>query len=347
MYRVSQLTRICLLVCFTGIIAADSAKSDVSISFELGILRNVSVDPVAPGTMWALVVAAPGSRLPGGLAENSSIGVADVSIVRADFGGATITKGTSVGGAMIVATGQVSADGFAQRFIQWTNEDYQVLQAGGLLGLYWFPGILAVTAVLPESGFAIGGMQETTPDPDSGGNAGMIVPANNGQSITVAFFDAGETGSSSSLPMNRFTAIEVPASGYMVWREQMFSASQIGSGDALPDADPDRDGLVNLLEYATGSLPLSGGAGPLRVERDGADVVLRFKQIADPELLYRVEATDDLAGAVWLDVVFESSGEANEDGLIEISLPIQTGKRFFRLRVDFVDGAGFDFVTPW
>lgn len=240
-----------------------------------------------------------------------------------------------------MATGQVNYEGIMQKTIIWTDDDYTQLQAGGLIGFYWFPGILAETAVLPASGFAIGGIQETAKDVASGGNAGMTVPANGGGSYSIAYYDTEITEGASLLPVSRFTAVKIPPSGYQVWRDDLFTTIQIEAGDGDPGADPDGDGLANLLEYATGGNPLVGGPSPLVLNRLGESVVLAFNQIADPELRYRIEATDDLGISPWPDVVFDTSGVANVDDLIEASILIRPGRRFFRLRVEFVDGAGF------
>jgi hypothetical protein len=165
----------------------------------------------------------------------------------------------------------------------------------------------------------------------------MTVPANSGASITVAYFDTNTTDSPSSLPISRFTAIEVPPSGYQIWRDAAFTQIQIDAGDAAPDADPDGDGLANLLEYAAGQPPLLSSAAPLTLTRaDASSVLLEFNRIADPELRYRVEATDNLGLSPWPDLVFESSGAGNLEELVELSQPLSSGKRFFRLRVDFV-----------
>ncbi len=331
--NVGMLLRGHCIACVIGALATSFTYGDVSINFDIGPLRDVSGDPAAPDSLWAIVVAAPGSQLPGGLDQDSSLTQSDAPLAQADFGGATIAPGANIGDAIIMATGQIDADSLVlPETITWTNEDYQNIQQGALIGLYWFPGIVEKTTVLPKRGFAIGGMQETEPDVNSGGNAGMIVPANNGGTITIAYDDE-ET---SSLSAERFTAIEIPQSGYQVWRDSTFTPSQIDAGDADPGADPDGDGLANLLEYATGSSPLVPSPSPLTLTRAGESVMLRFNRIADPELRYRIEATEDLTVSPWTDVVFESSGSGNVEELLELSVPLAPGRRFFRLRVEFV-----------
>jgi hypothetical protein len=287
--------------------------------------------------MWALVVANPSSSLPGELTKNSSLTLGNKAAARADFAGKEIATGSKIGTAMIVATGQVDNNNSILATINWTDQDYMAIQAGGLIGLYWFPGITGSTTVLPENNFQIGGLQETIVDVGSGGDAGMIVPTNSGQNFTIAYFDNVVTAGESRLPPSRFTAIDIPPSGYQIWRDAAFTQIQIDAGDAAPDADPDGDGLANLLEYAAGQPPLLSSAAPLTLTRaDASSVLLEFNRIADPELRYRVEATDNLGLSPWPDLVFESSGAGNLEKLVELSQPLSSGQRFFRLRVDFV-----------
>ena len=67
-----------------------------------------------------------------------------------------------------------------------------------------------------------------------------------------------------------------------------------------PDADPDGDGLTNLMEYALGAFPEapSGSADRLPGVQAQPDGDLRFtyrRQMAATDLEYRVEVSDDLA----------------------------------------------------
>jgi len=235
----------------------------------------------------------------------------------------------------ILRTGQTNINGDVEVTITITDEDYQTIQPGDRFTLYWFPNINAATHVLPNSDFTIGGIQETVPDINSNGDGGMIVPTNAGQVLNVYYFDADFTESPSSLPVSRFTAIKIPPSGYQLWRDEVFTPAQIDAGDAAPEADPDGDGLSNLLEYATAQSPLSPGQGPLNLSRmDAATLALQFERVADPELRYRIEATDDLEQSPWPDLVFESSGSDNLAGRIELNQPLGPGQRFLRLQVD-------------
>ena len=48
---------------------------------------------------------------------------------------------------------------------------------------------------------------------------------------------------------------------YSIWRGAHFSEEEVASGIAADNADPDNDGLPNIVEYATGADPRTGDAG--------------------------------------------------------------------------------------
>lgn len=135
----------------------------------------------------------------------------------------------------------------------------------------------------------------------------------------------------SGLPL--LTALET-------WRQTHFGSSA-ATGNGADDADPDGDGLANLLEYALGSTPVSSAsAAPPQVgaqtETTGARrLTLTFARIADAALLYAVEGADSLAGP-WT-TQWTSTGTANVAGPVTVpdgaTLPAAGGARFLRLRV--------------
>ena len=78
------------------------------------------------------------------------------------------------------------------------------------------------------------------------------------------------------------------------WRARCFSPEQITAGQAADDADPDRDGLVNLAEYALGTSPLAF-TPPLTAVKNSAGLVLTFERPAGlPDVLYAAASSDDL-----------------------------------------------------
>lgn len=123
-----------------------------------------------------------------------------------------------------------------------------------------------------------------------------------------------------------------PPSGLELWRE---SFSWPGGMDA-PHLDPDQDGVPNLLEYALGSHPLLPATVPgfsARLRPGSQGFSLSLSRIGDPRLTYRLESSATLQAGAW-DLIWSSSGYANEAGFVEIDLPLEESPRFVRLRVD-------------
>lgn len=107
------------------------------------------------------------------------------------------------------------------------------------------------------------------------------------------------------------------------------------------EADPDRDGMPNLLEYALGKDPLSGKGnddqGGTVADASGVSLTfIRVKASVDPKLAYRVQYCPKL-GTSWSDGVVLTEGAA--DGVDQTLLP--DGKdaatsKFERVKATFV-----------
>lgn len=72
------------------------------------------------------------------------------------------------------------------------------------------------------------------------------------------------------------------------WRATFFGAAE-NSGNGADLADPDQDGLSNLLEYALGGDPTAADLAPnesVWLTLDATQLTLTFSRIADPTLLY-------------------------------------------------------------
>ena len=107
---------------------------------------------------------------------------------------------------------------------------------------------------------------------------------------TVAFVDAG-TGFTDTL--TRLTAVEE-------WR-QLYFGSTAPVGSAADNADPDGDGLENLIEFAFGLRPLQAGTSALPSwQLSDDDYVLRFTMPAGVAgITYIAEYSNDLTPASW------------------------------------------------
>jgi len=121
------------------------------------------------------------------------------------------------------------------------------------------------------------------------------------------------------------------------WRQQHFGTT-VGTGAAADAADPDLDGRSNLLEYALGTVPTTANAGdPALVgqvtDGIGTYLTLTFNRIADPSLVYTVEASDDLVA--WTSI-WTSTAAQNVAGPVVVAdgeSVADHGRRFLRLQV--------------
>ena len=132
----------------------------------------------------------------------------------------------------------------------------------------------------------------------------------------------------------RLVVSRVPVTPLEQWRVTHFGVVE-PAGIVADLQDPEADGLPNLLEYALGGDPLEADAGVVapRVALSAGRLALTFGRIADPALVYEVEATSDLA--TW-GVVWSSTGVANTAGPVTVSDAAEGAeqpRRFMRLRV--------------
>ena len=120
------------------------------------------------------------------------------------------------------------------------------------------------------------------------------------------------------------------------WRQTNFGSTS-NSGNGADSADPDGDGLSNLLEYATNGNPMVAGTSPLTVARSGNFLTLTYTRIADGTLTYAVEGSNDLA--TWSTVATAnnpSTGVQNTAGPVTVTDTVSlTARRFLRLKVSY------------
>ena len=125
-----------------------------------------------------------------------------------------------------------------------------------------------------------------------------------------------------------------PQSAFQMWSEQRFGANA-ATAVGGPLADPDGNGVVNLMEYALGMAP--GQSSLLlslpQIQLTAGRLGLSFQRIADPSLTYTVEAGDSPAS---MTPIWSSTAASNTAGPVSVTdLPEATGRatRFMRLRV--------------
>ncbi len=122
------------------------------------------------------------------------------------------------------------------------------------------------------------------------------------------------------------------------WRETHFGVRS-ATGTAADEADPDGDGLPNLLEYALGSAPLEAAstARPAVGWVAGPRLSLSFARVADAELTYAVEGAFE-PGGPYTTIWSGAGGEAQAGPTTVIDAEVLgtagTARRFLRLRVE-------------
>jgi hypothetical protein len=159
-----------------------------------------------------------------------------------------------------------------------------------------------------------------------------------GASLSVGFIVAPRTGGASATATFDNIHFTTPLQS---WRLTHFGTSA-NTGNAADQADPDGDGVRNLVEYALGRSPGVVNATPPFAmdfvqtdENPSSHLTISFHRIADPSLTYIVEASSDLS--TW-SPVWSSSGAANQPGEVVVADPIEITsnlpRRFLRLRVE-------------
>jgi hypothetical protein len=192
----------------------------------------------------------------------------------------------------------------------------QTLQAGGGLGPFVWS--LAPGHELPP-GLTLG---------DSGVISGATAAPG------LSMFDVRVADIMGAVATKSFSLqVEAPPDPYANWMNSMAWAG----ADSAPAADPDRDGLSNLAEYALGRDPLAPGdslSAELRDVGGTVRLVLAFQRISDPALAYRVFASSSVGD--WGSPVWTSTGTNNAPGLVEVmdtASPADHLQRFMRLEV--------------
>ena len=137
------------------------------------------------------------------------------------------------------------------------------------------------------------------------------------------------------LVLGEATSGEPPA--YTTWADTTFAHLAGGAShpDAALTADPDADGLSNLLEYALNLDPLVTDTSGLPVSAFSAQsshLTLTFQR-ARAELTYEVLASTTLAPDSWTVIATDPGTVGNEVTVEDSEAVSENPKRFLRLRV--------------
>jgi hypothetical protein len=116
------------------------------------------------------------------------------------------------------------------------------------------------------------------------------------------------------------------------WRNHHFE-TVANSGPGSDVADPDNDGMSNLLEYALNSDPSSANSrSELVPSVIGDRWMVTFVRIADPSITYSLQASGDLSQNTPWQTIWSSVGAQNTNGTITIDVTSHP-RRFLRLSV--------------
>ena len=123
---------------------------------------------------------------------------------------------------------------------------------------------------------------------------------------------------------------------WQAWQAAQFNSVELSIPSISgPAADPDNDGLHNILEYALGTPPKSAGPSPLTATTaPGGAMTLRFtRNPAATDVALLLESGDNLL--TWNPVSFTPAVISTQGGIqtVEVTLPGPAGlRRFLRLR---------------
>jgi hypothetical protein len=208
------------------------------------------------------------------------------------------------------------------------------------------PAFLVITAtssnlsLVPASGIVLHGSGATrsidiTPTRDTHGTT----------EITITVSDGVATASTS------FILTVVPDAPWVQWNQQAFGNPPSDATISAPTADPDNDGVSNLMEYALATDPWVSGTSqlPSVTWSAGAGLQFRFRRhLGRTDIEWIVESTDAPDGP-WMDAAISTGGSpftavmsgftATEDAaspmrevVITDNNPL-TDRKFLRLRV--------------
>lgn len=138
-------------------------------------------------------------------------------------------------------------------------------------------------------------------------------------------------------------SFDVTLSGFALsysetWRLQYFNTTQ-NAGDAADASDPDRDGVSNLLELSTGTVPTLPSAMPGQLTVNGSNLEFRYQRSKGAlfdGVLFSVEWSDDLTSPTWSANGVSESIESQDGSFQQVKAVLgkgASGHRFLRLRV--------------
>lgn len=133
---------------------------------------------------------------------------------------------------------------------------------------------------------------------------------------------AANVGGFSETHYLRFVVVPQPSNdAFTQWGAFHFPPTAVNNPAANGSADPDGDGLINVVEYALGTSPVKpdAGDGTVLVAGETGGRSFRFNRYPTREIVYEVQVSDSLAADSWKTVVRSdwnlAEPEAGADGV--------------------------------
>jgi hypothetical protein len=127
------------------------------------------------------------------------------------------------------------------------------------------------------------------------------------------------------------SGVFLTGSAMEAWRQQYFDTSE-NSGPGADDADPDGDGIVNQMEFATLTNPLISTPSPITLVLAGGNLDFTYprNKAALGELTFAVEAGETLDAGSWSTAGITESILSDDGPVQQIKATIPAGgKRLF------------------
>ncbi|TVR48467.1 MAG: hypothetical protein EA425_14565 [Puniceicoccaceae bacterium] len=212
----------------------------------------------------------------------------------------------------ILRADEIVVNARGNRQMVWQNVDLMVVDAAGL------EGIFGMNLLLPAATID----RETLANLGEGLEALFLLlaliteEASPGLFSDIVYRNLDDT--SAELLLN-FPSLQLPG-GFAAWIGQFFADPSVPQ--AAPGADPNRNGVPNLLEYALGGHPLEPGnssAPALSHDASGGPVFTYFRPAGRDEIFYHVEGSLDLETWQAADDLGFAVSEAPADGGTQIT----------------------------
>jgi len=181
-------------------------------------------------------------------------------------------------------------------------------------------------------------------------NAGFV-PVSASNVVNVTFNPAGQTYGTNTVTLLVQTGdtnqplfslpIALVVSPRATWRQTHFGTAQ-NAGPAADTADPDGDGIINILEYAFNTDPNVPNSNPISFAQTGNHLTVTFKRThpAPADLGYVPEVCTNLAAGVWnsgpayTSQTVTDNGDGTETVVVTDLAPINsTSLHFLRIRI--------------